>query len=93
MVLVSYPNRAPDKLTSEWRGPLAVVRVEGQTYHCQDLVNLTINPYFVDRLKFYHDGGIVNAHDIAMADKDEVRVEALVNHRGDPKKWKTLFFR
>jgi hypothetical protein len=29
-----------------------------------------------------------------MADnKDEVRVEALIDHRGDPKKRKTLFFR
>jgi hypothetical protein len=51
MVLISYPYRPPasDKLTSGWRVPLLVVRVEGQTYFCQDLVNLTINPFFIDR--------------------------------------------
>ena len=51
LVLVSYPERPPDKLTAVWRGPLVVQKVENQTYTCQDLVTMQLAPYFVTRLK------------------------------------------
>ena len=50
LVLASYPERSPDKLTSVWRGSLVVHDVENQTYVCQALVTMQVAPYFVTRV-------------------------------------------
>jgi hypothetical protein len=51
LVLVSYHDQPPDKLTTHWRGPVLIQRVDGQTYYCQNLLTLAINPYHLTRLK------------------------------------------
>jgi hypothetical protein len=50
-------------------------------------------PYFIDRLKLYVGSNDIDPKELAMADKEEFYVDSIVNHRGDPTKKKTVFFR
>ena len=95
LVLVSYPERPPDKLTSIWRGPMVVQRVESQTYYCQDLLSLAVVPFFISRLKkFYHtDRENKNIHALAARDKDERIVECITDHTGKPEQRKLMTFK
>jgi transposase InsO family protein len=93
LVLVSYPERPPDKLTSVWRGPLVVQRVEKQTYFCQDLISLQVSPFFVDRLKRFTSDDRTDPAVLAALDKDELQVQSIVGHRGNPKDRKNMTFR
>ncbi len=52
-MLVSYPGKSPDKLPPQWKGPYIVTDIQGQTYHCKDLLSNKTIPLFVDRLKSY----------------------------------------
>jgi hypothetical protein len=94
LVLVSYPDRPPDKLTSPWRGPLVVQRVENQTYFCQDLVTLHVAPFFVDRLKRFTSTSEMqyDPQSLAALDRDERVVEAIVGHKGNPNNRKDMTF-
>ena len=93
LVLVSYPERPPDKLTSVWRGPLVVQSIDNQTYVCQDLVTMQLAPYFVTRLKKFHDDNTIEPLALAAIDRDELEVESIVGHTGSPKERKSMTFR
>jgi hypothetical protein len=92
-VLVSYPGRTPDKFMSTWRGPLIIMDVENQTYHCRDLITNKVIPYFIDRLKPYRGSNDIDPKSLSMADKEEFYVDSIVDHTGDPKQKKSLKFR
>jgi hypothetical protein len=95
LVLVSYPDRPPDKLTANWRGPLVVQSVENQTYFCQDLITLHVSPFFVDRLKRFttSEEMVYDPQALAALDKDELVVDAIVGHTGSPHNRKDMTFR
>ena len=93
LVLASYPERPPDKLTSVWRGPLVVHSIENQTYICQDIVTMQVAPYFVTRLKKYHDDNTIEPLALAAIDRDELEVEAIVGHTGSYKDRNSMKFR
>jgi len=92
-VLVSYPDRSPDKLTANWRGPLVVVNVSKQTYYCQDLLKMKVIPYFVTRLKKFHNDHSIEPLALAARDRDELEVESIMGHRGSPSNRKAMEFR
>lgn len=81
-VLVSYPERPPNKLSPRWRGPLAVVEVDGNTYHCQDLASLKVIPFHISRLKLFDASRCPDPTALASVDKDEWVVETILDHRG-----------
>lgn len=83
-VLISYPQRAPNKLAPKWRGPMVVQRIKGSTYSCKDLTTGKLIPFHVTRLKRYNMQQTDNALDVAAVDKDEWEVEEIVDHRGPP---------
>ena len=93
LVLVSYPERPPDKLTSVWRGPMVVQRVEGQTYYCQDLLSLAITPFFISRLKKFHVSKKENVTALAARDKDERVVDRISEHTGNSDRRKDIMFK
>ena len=89
LVLVSYHDQPPDKLTTHWRGPVVIQRVEGQTYYCQNLLTLAINPFFhlITRLKRFKSSADCTKEDniaLAARDNDERPVDKITAHRGDP---------
>jgi hypothetical protein len=100
-VLVSYPERPPDKLTPKWRGPMLVVEIKNQTYYCQDLLTQKVIPFFMDRLQPYksdltygnNDDEQLTPHAIAATDQDTFIVDSIVDHRGNPKNKNSLLFR
>jgi hypothetical protein len=85
LVLVSYPTRPVDKLTSRWRGPLRVTAIHPTTAHV-DVVSLLTDTetytYHLSRLVHYN--GSESAQDptvVATLDKDEFLVDRIVDHR------------
>jgi hypothetical protein len=92
-VLVSYPERSPDKLHTMWRGPLIVERVDSQTYYCRDLISHTITPFFIDRLKLFNVNPRVQPKEAALVDKDEFYVERIPAHTGIPKRKTDMLFK
>jgi hypothetical protein len=85
-VVVSYPNRPPNKLTPRWRGPLVVVARNGSLCTCQDLLTLKSTDYHVSRLRRYDMSLTADPVDIAAKDADEWKVEAIVEHVGSNKR-------
>jgi hypothetical protein len=81
-VLVSYPNRPPNKLAPKWRGPLVVVEVKGNTYVCQDLCTHKVVSFHISRLKAYNMDSTPDVTAVAAVDQDEWEVEEIVDHRG-----------
>jgi hypothetical protein len=92
-VLVSYPERPPDKLSTTLQGPVIVDSIQGQTYYCRDLLTDKITPYFVDRLTPFKTDSVEDAKRISLADKDEYHIDKIIDHVGDPKYKKSLLFR
>ena len=93
-VLVSYPNRPPNKLTSQWKGPLLVTSISSQNYACKDLISNKSNTYFVDRLKLYDSTSTdYTPEAIALVDNDSFIVESIVDHRGNPNKKSSMYFK
>jgi hypothetical protein len=100
-VLVSYPERPPDKLTPKWRGPMLVVEIKNQTYLCQDLLTQKVLPFFIDRLQPYKsdlgeegiDSEFPTPATIAAVDRDAFVVDSIVDHKGNPKNKNSLLFR
>jgi hypothetical protein len=77
LVLVSYHEKPPDKLTSFWKGPQVVQRVDNQTYYCQDLLTLAVNPFHLTRLKRFlssADFTMTKTIELAARDRDEIPV-------------------
>ena len=84
LVLVSYPDRPPSKLSPRWQGPMAVVSREGVRYDVQDLLDMSIKSVHVSRLKAYVADQTDDPRAVAAADTSEYLVDAIIAHRGDP---------
>ena len=70
-----------------------VQSIENQIYVCQDLVTMQLAPYFVTRLKKYHDDNTIEPLALAAIDRDELEVEAIVGHTGSYKDSNSMTFR
>jgi len=95
-VLVDYPERPPDKLTPQWKGPLVVIEPHPtlkQTYLCQDMLSMKITPYHIERLNLFKVDPLEKPADIAAADKDLYLVEKIVAHKGKVSKKQQMEFR
>ncbi len=92
-VLAKYRVRPPTKSHSTWRGPMRVIKFKGSTYTVQDLVTNKEEDYHVTQLKaFKYDVMEVDPVEIARKEQDEFVVEKVLEHRGNPKRRKTLQF-
>eukprot|EP00762_Andalucia_godoyi_P005374 ANDGO_06758.mRNA.1 Retrovirus-related Pol polyprotein from transposon 412 len=85
-VLVNYPNRAPSKLATRWRGPLLVVAAVGHLYSCQDLSTQKSHDYHVSRLKLFNADRCADPLQVAQVDENEFEVQSLIDHRGKSKR-------
>jgi hypothetical protein len=93
LVLVSYPDRPPNKLSSKWRGPVSIVDISGNTYSLQDLRTLAIFRADISRLKLFHQDARFDNLDLAARDEDELVVEKIVDHTGSPRMKSQMQFR
>jgi hypothetical protein len=98
-VMVQYPHSSmgttkPNKMMSNWRGPMQVVKREGNNYHLRNLVTKILETKEVHLLKKYHfDPQQTNPEEAALADYTEHwLVEDIVNHKGVFKKKGSLSF-
>ena len=92
LVLASYPDRAPDKLTPRWQGPFLVKKVEGNRYSCKDLRDRKIRQFDISRLKKYVEDPQRDNVQVAGVDHQEYIVEAILSHRGPVKKKSKMEF-
>ena len=98
-VMVQYPHSSmgttkPNKMMSNWRGPMQVVKREGNNYYLRNLVTKTLETKVVHLLKKYHfDPQKTNPEEAALADYNQYWVvEEIVNHKGVFKKKSSLSF-
>jgi hypothetical protein len=95
-VLVSYPNRPPNKLTPQWQGPFVIVHIDDERdyYYCQDVKTLEVQPFHLERLKrFYHELSEEQLKELRDWDQNEYYVERILEYTGEPKRRRTLRFR
>jgi hypothetical protein len=88
-VLLSYPNRPPNKISPIYRGPLVIVDKEDAVYTCSDLISNKNIRVHADRLrKFIVPSSFVHSDILALAaaDKSEFMVESIVAHTGTNKR-------
>ena len=80
-VLVSYPVRAPSKLTAKWKGPMIVVDRKHNIYSVQDLCSLQVQQVDVSRMKSFR-GELTRMEMQALAarDGDEYVVAEIIDH-------------
>jgi len=91
LVLISYPERAPSKLHSRWRGPYRVTAIAGNRYTCEDLRTQATKVYDITRLKKYINDPGRDPLEVAAVDADEFIVDKIVDHRGSLPKSKLEF--
>jgi hypothetical protein len=98
-VLVKYPdsgmgNKPPTKLHTPWRGPFKVVNAQGSTYTVQNLISQQCMTLHVSMLKeFVYDPQHTDPQNVALADKQHFIVEKVLEHYGNPKRLRSLFFK
>jgi hypothetical protein len=85
LVLVTYPDRAPDKLKSRLRGPFRVMaHYEDDVYVCINLVNGQSLEFHVSQLRPYTNDinpTSLTPLQVAMRDKEEYIIDCLLDHR------------
>lgn len=96
-VLVAYResawNKPPHKLLTKWRGPLRVVNNVGSTYSLQNLVTNKLEDVHVTQLvPFNYDPLVTDPRIVANKDFQAWDAQAILRHRGDPKRRKDLEF-
>jgi hypothetical protein len=92
--MVRYPNRAPTKAHSKYRGPFLVQDKLGDTYICQDLLTQKPLSFHADRIVPYHssENSSMSPFDVASRDRQEYTIDYISSHDGNPKKRSTLSF-
>jgi hypothetical protein len=86
LVLVRYPNRAPNKLCAKWRGPFRIIERESHsTFKIRHLSSLKETSQHVSMLKLF-DSSRSDPMVIAATDNDEYVVEAIIAHKGKTKR-------
>ena len=82
-LLVSYPDNPPDKLRTQWQGPMQVVSAVGTKYTVQNLVNYSMYTVHIGRLKkFEYDAQETDPKVVAMHDMGEFLIDSITAHRG-----------
>jgi len=96
-VLLSYPSRPPTKLAGLYRGPMMVhKKIRKDIYEVLDLITNKVSQVHHSRLHALVVPPDATPDDLlvmAGIDRDEFVVEAIIDHRGDPKKKKDIEFR
>jgi hypothetical protein len=94
-VLVSYPNRSPDKFTAPYKGPMRITRrIREDLFKVLDLTSMEEKTVHVERLrKFNGQWNDESARDIAARDQEEYSVESIVDHAGSLKNKRQMRFR
>ena len=77
-VLMTYPNRPPSKLHPRWRGPLEVIKVDGNTYTVRDVLTSADMDVHIDRLKPYVSDPVDDDDQVATFDDQVYLVESIV---------------
>jgi hypothetical protein len=90
--LMSYEVRPPSKLSARWAGPYRISARQGNSAVLQDLTGGKAKTVDVSRLKPFFVIPGLDVQALASADLGEVRVEAVLAHRGDARKRGTMEF-
>ena len=95
--LITYPTRAPHKLSPLYRGPYLIVKkIRDDIVSVKDLLTSKILDFHVSRLRVFKKSEDTIGEDflkLAAADRDEFIVEFIVDHRGSMKKPSKLEFK
>lgn len=91
LVLLQYPNsrmgnKPPTKLHSPWQGPFKVVTSEGSRYTLHDLVTGKTRDVHVSMLKQFIENPEIDPLSVAIKDKDQYLVHAILKHRKNKNK-------
>jgi hypothetical protein len=96
-VLVHYPDTPPTKLHAPFRGPMLVVAaIRDDGFLCQDIITQTQLEVANYRLKRFNPPPRYTNEDLvqlAAQDHNEYVVEAILDHKGDSDRKKSLFFK
>lgn len=91
-VLAMYPRTRlgrlpPNKLLSQWRGPLRVISHVGTKYVLENLVTNKHETFHIKSLKpFRYDPVKIDPRLVALADTQHFEVEQILAHRGEGNK-------
>jgi hypothetical protein len=86
-------GKPPGKFTPRLLGPYLVVNRVGDKYSCRNLVDDTVKDYHVTQLRVYNnDDQFLDPREVALRDKGDYEIEAIVAHEGDTTKLKSLKF-
>jgi hypothetical protein len=85
-VLLSRPDRPPDKFTPVWEGPFQVVAHKGSKYTIQHLLTAKETDVHISRLKPFLVDPTIDPKSVVMHAEQEFMVEEILDHRGDPKR-------
>ena len=98
-VMVCYPHNAfgttkPNKLLSNWRGPMQVVSRDGNNYQLRNLVTKKLEAKEVHLIKKYHYDPLRTVPEqVALNDYTQHwEVEEVIGHTGNMKQKKSLLF-
>lgn len=93
LVVVSYPERPPSKISVRWKGPYAIVAARSRTYSCQDPVTLRVSDYDIERLRLWKSSdSTMPLDEVRLRDDCTYVVEAILAHRGDARQPSSLYF-
>jgi hypothetical protein len=95
--LITYPTRAPHKLSPLYKGPYLIVKkIRDDIVSVKDLLTSKILDFHISRLRVFKNSADTIGDDLlklAAADRDEFIVEFIVDHRGSMKKNSKLEFK
>jgi hypothetical protein len=95
-VLVKHPNKPASKLNAVYRGPMVILdNPHPDIYTVADLITNKQYSMHVTRLVKFHVAATLTPDDIialAASDVNEQVVQAILDHRGNPKKKSSLEF-
>ena len=96
-ILLSYPSRPPSKLAGLYRGPLIVHRkLHADIYEVMDLISNKMYQVHISRMHALNLPPNIDRQEIlriAGIDHSELVVEAIIDHRGNPRKKLEMEFR
>ena len=96
-VMVTYPTRAPTKLSPIYRGPFRIVGQErDDIFMVLDLVTQKSLRFHVDRLRPFHmeeNSADPEALEVASWDQEAFVVESIVDHTGSPRTKQKMRFK
>jgi len=92
-VLVEPPEGKRPKLQTRKKGPYQVINIIGSKYTLQDLITKKNFDIHISNLSpFNYDNSRTDPKDVAMHDEQEFYIDAVLAHRGDRTRKKTMEF-